>query len=79
MWGRGTVGGLLSLTAHGLVVWAQSRAPHSLPAIAALRETSILLAAGIGAVVPRERYGRLRAAAGATVVAGIAILELTPR
>ncbi|MEV6976338.1 DMT family transporter [Kitasatospora sp. NPDC093806] len=70
----GLLGGVLSLTAYGLVVWAQSRG--SLATIAALRETSIVIAALIATVVFRERLGRLRMAASATVLAGIAVLEL---
>ena len=74
VWGRGLTGGVLSLVAYGLVVWAQSRG--SLATIAALRETSIVIAAVIGAVVFRERLGYLRMSAAATVLAGIAVLEL---
>ncbi|MFE2722363.1 EamA family transporter [Kitasatospora sp. NPDC059327] len=70
----GIAGGVLSLTAYGLVVWAQSRG--SLAAVAALRETSIVIAALIATVVFRERLGRLRMTASATVLAGIAVLEL---
>ncbi|MFF2043076.1 EamA family transporter [Kitasatospora sp. NPDC058170] len=72
--GVGIVGGVLSLTAYGLVVWAQSRG--SLATVAALRETSIVIAALIATVVFRERLGRLRMAASAAVLAGIAVLEL---
>ncbi|MER7756181.1 DMT family transporter [Kitasatospora sp. NPDC097643] len=71
---RGIAGGVLSLTAYGLVVWAQSRG--SLATIAALRETSIVIAALIATVVFRERLGRLRLTASVTVLAGIAVLEL---
>ncbi|GII95459.1 DMT family transporter [Sinosporangium siamense] len=73
VWGRGLTGGFLSLLAYGLVVWAQSRG--DLAAVAALRETSIVIAALIGAVVFRERLGRRRVAASATVLAGIVLLE----
>ncbi|MFF1904909.1 EamA family transporter [Kitasatospora sp. NPDC058218] len=69
----GIVGGVLSLTAYGLVVWAQSRG--NLATIAALRETSIVIAALIATVVFRERLGRLRMTASAAVLAGIAVLE----
>ncbi|MFI9326612.1 EamA family transporter [Kitasatospora sp. NPDC052868] len=72
--GVGIVGGVLSLTAYGLVVWAQSRG--SLATVAALRETSIVIAALIATVVFRERLGRLRMTASAAVLAGIAVLEL---
>ncbi|MER7846410.1 DMT family transporter [Kitasatospora sp. NPDC096077] len=70
----GILGGVLSLTAYGLVVWAQSRG--NLATIAALRETSIVIAALIATVVFRERLGRLRLTAAFTVLGGIAVLEL---
>ncbi|QKW22601.1 EamA family transporter [Kitasatospora sp. NA04385] len=69
----GLAGGLMSLTAYGLVVWAQT--VGDLPTIAALRETSIVIAALIGTLVLRERLGTLRLAASATVLTGIALLE----
>jgi drug/metabolite transporter (DMT)-like permease len=75
---RGMLGGVLSTAAYGLVVWAQSTAPGSLAGIAALRETSIILAAVIATVLFHERFGRIRMAAGITVLLGIAILQLTP-
>ncbi|MCX4744257.1 DMT family transporter [Kitasatospora sp. NBC_01287] len=71
---RGLTGGTLSLLAYGLVVWAQSRG--DLATIAALRETSIVIAAAIGALVFHEPLGRRRIGASATVLAGIAVLEL---
>jgi drug/metabolite transporter (DMT)-like permease len=70
----GITGGVLSLTAYGLVVWAQSRG--NLATVAALRETSIVIAALIATVVFRERLGRLRLTAALTVLGGIAVLEL---
>ncbi|MFJ1706336.1 EamA family transporter [Kitasatospora sp. NPDC088346] len=70
----GLIGGVMSLAAYGLVVWAQT--VGDLAAIAALRETSILIAALIGALVLREPLGRSRMAAGAAVVAGIVLLRL---
>ncbi|RKE22313.1 DMT family transporter [Streptomyces sp. TLI_171] len=69
----GVLGGLMSLTAYGLVVWAQT--VGDLPTIAALRETSIVIAALIGTLVLRERLGTMRLAASATVLSGIALLE----
>ncbi|WP_263102875.1 EamA family transporter [Kitasatospora sp. DSM 101779] len=75
-WLQGIAGGVLSLTAYGLVVWAQAHG--DLATIAALRETSIVIAALIGALVFRERLGAARMAAGAVVVAGIAVLQLAP-
>ncbi|MGF1429002.1 EamA family transporter [Kitasatospora sp. LaBMicrA B282] len=72
---RGLTGGVLSLLAYGLVVWAQSRG--SLATVAALRETSIVIGAAIGALVFHESVGRRRITASAAVLAGIAMLELT--
>ncbi|MFE2550234.1 EamA family transporter [Streptomyces sp. NPDC059355] len=73
-WRSGLVGGVLSLTAYGLVVWAQAHG--SLATVAALRETSIVIAALIATLVFRERLGRVRTAASAVVLAGIAVMEL---
>ncbi|WP_329454568.1 EamA family transporter [Streptomyces sp. NBC_01497] len=78
-WPRGMTGGVLSLAAYGLVVWAQSRAPENLPAIAALRETSIILGVLMSTFLFHERLGRARTAASTVVLVGIAVLELTPR
>ena len=75
VWIRGLTGGVLSLTAYGLVVWAQARG--NLATIAALRETSIVIAALIGAAFFHERLGRFRMVASAVVVTGIALMELT--
>jgi drug/metabolite transporter (DMT)-like permease len=70
----GLLGGVVSLAAYGLVLWAQTRGP--LAPIAALRETSIIVGALIGAVFFHERLGRGRAVAAAVVVAGIALMNL---
>jgi drug/metabolite transporter (DMT)-like permease len=56
-----------------LVLWAQTRG--ALAAIAALRETSIIFGAVIGALFFGERFGRNRAVAAA-VVAGIVMINL---
>lgn len=70
----GLVGGVVSLLAYGLVLWAQTRG--ALAPIAALRETSIVIAALIGSVFLHERFGRARAVAGAVVVTGIVLINL---
>jgi drug/metabolite transporter (DMT)-like permease len=69
---RGLVGGTLSLLAYGLVLWAQTRAP--LAPIAALRESSIIVGAGIGAVFFHERFGKPRIAAAGLMVVGIGLM-----
>lgn len=67
----GLAGGLLSVLAYGLVLWAQTRG--SLPMIAALRESSVLMGAVIGSLVFKEPFGRTRILAASLVTAGVAI------
>ena len=69
---RGLLGGALSMTAYGLVLWAQTGA--DLAPVAALRETSIIAGAAIGTVFFKERFGRPRIVAAAVVVAGIGLM-----
>jgi drug/metabolite transporter (DMT)-like permease len=68
-WRLGAAGGALSLAAYALVLWAQSRG--ALAAVAALRETSVIVGAAIGAVAFRERFGAPRVAAAVLVAAGV--------
>lgn len=68
----GLCGGALSTLAYGLVLWAQSRAP--LAPVAALRESSVIVGAAIGAVFFRERFGGPRIAAAVLLTAGIALM-----
>jgi drug/metabolite transporter (DMT)-like permease len=73
-WRRGLIGGAASLGAYAIVLWAMTRAP--IAAVAALRETSVLFAALIGAVWLKEGFGWPRLAGAASVVAGVAALKL---
>ena len=70
----GLAGGVLSLAAYGLVLWAQTRG--ALAPIAALRETSVIVGAVIGAVVFGERFGRWRIAATILVAGGVILITL---
>lgn len=70
----GLVGGALSLAAYGLVLWAQARG--ALAPIAALRETSVIFGALIGALVFHERFGRWRVAATVLVATGVVLINL---
>lgn len=72
--GRGLLCGVLSLAAYGLVLWAQARG--ALAAVAALRETSVIVGAGIGAVLFHERFGRARLVATVLVATGIVLLNV---
>lgn len=65
---------LASIGAYGIALWAMTRAPVAL--VAALRETSVLFAAVIGASWLGEAYGRGRIAATLIIVAGVIGLRL---
>ncbi|MBC9716823.1 EamA family transporter [Streptomyces sp. TRM66268-LWL] len=69
---RGLLGAGLSVLAYGLVLWAQTRA--ALAPIAALRESSIIVGAAIGAVFFKERFGLPRIAAAGVMVVGIGLM-----
>ncbi|GAA3804758.1 DMT family transporter [Streptomyces coacervatus] len=70
--GLGLLGAALSVAAYGLVLWAQTKA--ELAPIAALRESSIIVGAAIGAVVFKERFGAPRIVAAGLLVAGIGLM-----
>lgn len=70
----GLGGGVVSLAAYGLVLVAQTSGATA--AIAALRETSIVIGALIGTVFLSERFGRGRAVAAAVVAVGIVLVDL---
>ncbi|MER7518974.1 DMT family transporter [Streptomyces sp. NPDC126499] len=70
--GRGLLAAALSVTAYALVLWAQTRAP--LAPIAALRESSIIVGAAIGALFFKERFGAPRVAAASLMVLGIGLM-----
>ena len=73
-WLRGLVGGALSAGAYGIVLWAMTRAPVA--AVAALRETSVIFAALIGAWLLKEGHIARRIAGAATVAAGVIALKI---
>ena len=68
----GLLGAALSVAAYGLVLWAQTKA--ELAPIAALRESSIIVGAAIGAVFFKERFGAPRIAAAGLLVVGIGLM-----
>ena len=72
---RSVAGGLLSMLAYGIVVWAMVSAPVAV--VAALRESSILFAALIGVFVLKEKPGPVRIAAILLLVAAVALLRLS--
>lgn len=70
----GLAGGLVSLAAYGLVLVAQTSGATA--AVAALRETGIVVGAILGTVFLGERFGIGRIAAAAVVAAGIVLVDL---
>ncbi|MFH0521620.1 EamA family transporter [Streptomyces sp. M41] len=68
----GLLGAALSVAAYSLVLWAQTKA--ELAPIAALRESSIIVGAAIGAVFFKERFGAARIAAAGLLVIGIGLM-----
>jgi drug/metabolite transporter (DMT)-like permease len=68
------LGGVLSLAAYWIVIWAFTVAP--IPIVAALRETSILFAALIGMIVLREKLTPVRIASIVMVLCGLALMRL---
>ena len=73
-WHRGLLGGVLSAGAYGVALWAMTRAPVA--AVAALRETSVIFAALIGAWLLREGHIARRLVGAATVALGVAALKI---
>ncbi|HEU5028721.1 MAG TPA: EamA family transporter [Spirillospora sp.] len=69
---RGLAGGLISMAAYGIVLWAQTRG--ALASVAALRETGVISGAVIGAVFFSERLGPPRIAAACVVAAGVVLI-----
>ncbi|MCC6533595.1 MAG: EamA family transporter [Burkholderiales bacterium] len=72
-WWRALLGGGLSVAAYLIALWAMTRAPVA--AVAAVRETSVIFAAILGAMLLKEPFGRQRIAGACVVVAGIALLK----
>jgi uncharacterized membrane protein len=71
---RGAAAGALSLAAYGFVLWAQTRG--ELAVVAALRETSVVFGAILGAVAFHEQMAGRRILASILIVCGAAALAL---
>lgn len=72
VWALGIAGGLVSMTAYGLVLYAKNFAP--LGAVSALRETSVIFAALIGFVFLREGNWKRRLGAAVLMAMGVALI-----
>lgn len=73
-WKGGLAGGVMSMGAYWIAIWAMTQAP--IAAVAALRETSILFALAISTVALKERLTKWRLAAALLIVCGVVVLRL---
>lgn len=74
IWVVGISGGIVSMTAYGLVLYAKNFAP--LGAVSALRETSVIFATLIGFFILKEGNWKRRLSAAVLMVIGIAFIAL---
>lgn len=72
-WRVALAGGACSALSYGIAVWAMTRAPVG--AVSALRETSVVFALAIGALVLKERLSLRRWLGVAAVLAGAVTLR----
>jgi drug/metabolite transporter (DMT)-like permease len=73
-WWRGIAGAALSGISYGIALWAMTQAPVAI--VAALRETSVIFGALIGAWLLKEGQLKPRLAGAAAVLAGLIALKL---
>ena len=73
-WLRALAGGACSLGSYGVALWAMTRAPVAL--VAVLRETSVIFAAVIAAVILKEKLTRRRLIATGAVLVGLVLLRI---
>lgn len=73
-WRDGLSGALGTMISYGIALWAMTQAPVAM--VAALRETSILFAIAISALVLGEGIGPRRITAAVAIALGAAVLRL---
>jgi drug/metabolite transporter (DMT)-like permease len=73
-WWRGVAGATMSGLSYGIALWAMTRAPVAV--VAALRETSVIFAALIGAWLLKEGHLKERLVGAIAVLAGLIALKL---
>lgn len=74
VWWRTGLAGIMSVVTYGLVLVAVRHAPVGY--VAALRESSVLIATVVGWRLLDEQRGRLRTAAAGVIVTGLALLVI---
>ncbi len=73
-WWRGVGGGAVATIGYGIAIWALSLG--AMAHVTALRETSSLFGALLGAFVLKESFGWRRIAAASVMVAGLLLMNL---
>jgi drug/metabolite transporter (DMT)-like permease len=73
-WARALAGGACSVGSYGIALWAMTRAPVAL--VAVLRETSVIFAAVLAALVLKEKPTRRGLLATGAVLAGLIFLRI---
>ena len=74
-WKVGVLGGIVSLLAYWIVIWAMTQAPMAL--VSAVRETSMVFAVLFGVFVLKERLDLVRLASTSITVIGTAMLKMS--
>jgi drug/metabolite transporter (DMT)-like permease len=72
-WWRGAVGGAIATLGYAIAIWALAAGP--IAHVAAVRESSVLFAAVMGALLLGEPFGRLRIVAAGVIVAGLILMN----
>jgi len=73
-WKSGVAGGCLAILSYGLILFALSQG--AMAHVSALRETSVLFAAVIGAVILKERFGIYRGVAAGIIGIGVVLMQV---
>lgn len=73
-WRYALGGSVLTIGSYGIVLWAMTVAP--IPAVAALRETSVIFAALLGTTVLREKMGSWRAGGALVIALGAVVIRI---
>ena len=74
-WKVGVLGGLISLLAYWIVIWAMTQAPLAL--VSAVRETSMVFAVLFGVFILKERLDLVRLASIGTTLIGTVMLKMS--
>jgi drug/metabolite transporter (DMT)-like permease len=72
-WWRGAVGGAIATIGYAIAIWALAAGP--IAHVAAVRESSVLFGAVMGALLLGEPFGSRRIVAAAVIVAGLILMN----